>query len=145
MVRTTVLAFCFALTTLFGMAQAANKHYGGHDAIKNKPDGKHAVHKTPAGHVAYAHVKGGKVGSMSVMHPKGKPVATQKVASKQKLHAMGNAGDEVYFVNAEAQVVVVAWVGWRFFNDISGNWIYIWYPARFVIGGSAGAIVVGAS
>jgi hypothetical protein len=126
-----------------------NKHYNGHDAIKNKLNtpGKHEIPSPTNTHTTHAHVNNGKVARVEVNHKTKGPVNVAKYKSAKKFHAQAE-GTQHHYVSIEstelteaggAQPAVIAFVGFGFFDD-SGVLHIIWFPVTIVLNGDAGAV-----
>jgi hypothetical protein len=156
-----VLALClvgFGPLGPVGFVQA-DVHHNGASKILGKGDGHHTVHTTTHGHVAIAHVKGGKVQGLTVHH-KGKTLPVKKFSTTKKLHAMADPWTGGQFAMLEGRDVlnVLAahtdadapsvrggfgtgsmFVGFAFFDQSTQQWVIIWFPANMVMGGATGA------
>jgi hypothetical protein len=154
MLRFKSLMAGLALVVGLSTAVWATQHHDGMAKLKNKGDGKHVVHTTSHGHTAVAHVQGGKVTKVTVTQ-KGKsvPVKTFKKTAKN-LPKQAFALPEKALSLAEMDAVVdvrvappgleelcqvgglpqTSFIGFGFFNQATGQWEIIWFPANMVMG-----------
>jgi hypothetical protein len=145
MTRVIGLTCIAGLVAYIGLARA-DDHHDAHKLLgdKLKNDGKHELH-SKGDHTAHAHVKGGKVAKVEVVHKTKGMVAVTKYKSAKKLHAQAGSGVEHHYVGFNPDDVTdecggaIAFVGWGY--TVNGVVIVYWFPVAIVIGGDGGAIV----
>jgi hypothetical protein len=133
---------------------APHHHHDGSHAVKHGP-GKH-VAKRAHGHTATVHVnKNKKVTHMTAHRDStGHQVATKKVKSKIRRHAMADPSDDVFvsvgMPETDDSLLTALqpggfgsnYVGFGFAIQMNGQtiWIFIWFPVNMVDGGDSGAV-----
>jgi hypothetical protein len=152
-----------ALAAFIGVTQA-DVHHNGQAKIQGKGPGRHAVHRSPHGHVAHAHVNGnGKISHISVTHARHTPahLKVKKVKTTVRRHARAPGREDVLVALAEGEDGVetlftsemlepaeaaepdpqigLVFVGWAYFNPNAQFWVFIWFPINLVEGGDQGA------
>jgi hypothetical protein len=133
------------LVAFLGLARA-DTHHNAHKLLGNKlnTDGKHVLHSS-GDHTAHAHVKGGKVHKVEVVHKTKGAVNVTKYKSAQKYHANAGSGVEHHYVGFNSDDATqecggaIAFVGWGY--TVNGVVIIYWFPVAIVIGTDAGAVV----
>jgi len=144
MSRIHVLAGIVGLFGLVSLAYA-DTHHNAQELLGKKlgTNGKHVLH-TNGDHVAHAHVQGGKVSKVEVIHKTKGAVAVTKVMSAKKLHAQAESGVEHHYVSLETDGtepagVAITYVGWGY--RIGALTIIYWFPVAIVVGGTQGAVL----
>ena len=141
-----ILSFtCIAAMFGFvGLAQA-DTHHNAQALLGNKlqTNGKHELH-TSGDHTAHAHVQGGKVAKVEVVHKTKGAVNVTKYKSAKKHHAQADSGVQHHYVGFNPDDnddcgVAIAYVGWGYV--VNGVVIIYWFPVTIVLGGPVDAVV----
>lgn len=159
-VTTIRIFWVTCVVCLMGVFQAiADTHHNGHSLLGGRINinGKHRIHNTGI-HSAHAHVDGGKIKTVSVVHNRtGRAVSVRKYKTARRLHAGANPGAEVHYVMMETEAagettfvslpdgeevaqLQTVYVGFGFVEN--GQLIIFWFPVQLVFGGDQDAFPI---
>lgn len=134
-----------ALVGLVGLAHADN-HHNAQTLLGKKlnTNGKHVLH-TAGEHTAHAHVKGGKIVQVEVIHKTKGAVTVTKYKSGKKHFAQAEPGVEHHYVgfnpddDSDDCGVAITYVGWGY--RVGNAVIIYWFPVEIVFNGFTGAVL----
>jgi len=130
----------------------SDKHMHGHKHLKHPSklaNGHHHFHTTSTKHKLHAHVRNGKIHGMHVKDRKGGTVKVHKKTQRRPRASLGSFDRDSHFAQQDLreskgeyevslQAPLVLMVGFGFFDAWDNVWVWVWFPATWVVGGDGG-------